>query len=329
MPKTFYETFEIFYLRIYMDLVTACKNGDIRSVRLLLKDPHVNPADDHNQAIIQASAHGHEDIVRLLMSDARVNAADENSIALYWAAINGYDRVVRLLLNDPRINPVMSFLEACEEGQTESVRILLADPRVDPAVNNNQAIIKASSNGHVEIVRLLMADPRVNPTDGNSEAIYWATINGYPEVVRLLLKDQRINPVNAFRAANQEGQIVIARLLENDLRIAMFYNNQVWIRRYVESNIERPPRGSLVYTMGNAVSRRLLNELYTQRALRQYQASKNKGLPIDLARMISRYGKKSKRPLATLATFKKSGVKKSSKKPLLKKVASKSRQKNR
>ncbi len=297
-----------------MDLVTACKNGDIRSVRLLLEDPRVNPAENHNKAIIQASAHGHEDIVHLLMADTRVNPADENSIALYWAAINGYPKVVRLLLTELRINPVMTFLETCEEGQIESVRILLADPRVDPAVNHNQAIIKASSNGHVEIVRLLMADPRVNPADGNSEAIYWATINGYPEVVRLLLKDQRINPVNAFRAANKEGQIVIAGLLENDLRIAMFYNNQVWIRRYVESNIERPPRGSLVYTMGNAVSRRLLNELYFQKALRQYQASKNKGLPIDLARLISRYGKKSKRQLATLATFKKSGVKKSSKK---------------
>jgi ankyrin repeat protein len=310
VPKTFFE--EIFYweyISIYMDLVTACKNGDIQSVRLLLEDPLVNPADDHNQAIILASAHGHEDIVRLLMADPRVNPADKNSIALYWAAINGYPNVVRLLLNDPRINPVMSFLEACEEGQTESVRILLADRRVDPSVNRNQAIIKASSKGHVEIVRLLMADPRVNPTDGNNAPIYWATVNGYPEVVRLLLTDQRINPVNAFSAARQHRKIVIARLLENDLRIAMFYNNPVWIRRYVESNIERPPRGSLVYTMGNAVSRRLLNELYFQKALRQYQASKNKGLPIDLARLISRYGKKSKRRL-------------------LKKVVSKTRQKN-
>jgi ankyrin repeat protein len=308
VPKTFFETFEIFYLRIYMDLVTACKNGDIQSVRLLLEDPHVNPADDHNQAIIQASAHGHEDIVRLLMADPRVNPADENSFALYWASINGYDRVVRLLLTDQRINPVMTFLEACEEGQTESVRILLADPRVDPAVNHNQAIIKASSNGHVEIVRLLMADPRVNPADGNNKAIYWATINGYPEVVRLLLTDPRINPVDAYIAANQEGLTYIALLLGNDLRIAMFYNNHDLIRSYVESNIERPPIGSLAYTIGNEESKNFIDELYTQRALIQFQASKNK-VPKELALMISRYGKKSKRRL-------------------LKKVVSKTRQKN-
>ena len=45
---------------------------------------------------------------------------------------------------------------ASENGHTEVVKLLLADPRVDPAAGNNWAIRFASENGHTEIVKLLL-----------------------------------------------------------------------------------------------------------------------------------------------------------------------------
>ena len=42
-----------------------------------------------------------------------------------------------------------------KNGHSEIVKLLLADPRVDPAADNNVTIRDASLHGHTEIVKLL------------------------------------------------------------------------------------------------------------------------------------------------------------------------------
>ena len=83
-----------------------------------------------------------------------------------WASANSYAEVVRLLLADPRVNPAVNnnypIRWASGEGHAEVVRLLLNDNRVDPAAYNNYAIGLASRNGHTGVVRLLMTDPRVD-----------------------------------------------------------------------------------------------------------------------------------------------------------------------
>jgi ankyrin repeat protein len=54
------------------------------------------------------------------------------------------------------------LITACRTGQTDVVRLLLAD--VDPSFNENAAICSASKHGHLDIVKMLLADPRVNPS---------------------------------------------------------------------------------------------------------------------------------------------------------------------
>ena len=46
----------------------------------------------------------------------------------------------------------MYLEEASENGHTEVVRLLLTDPRVDPAAEDNCAIRYASRNGHTEVI---------------------------------------------------------------------------------------------------------------------------------------------------------------------------------
>jgi hypothetical protein len=318
-----------------MDIFTACIEGNRERVRELLNDPDMVP---NNFALIQASVYGHDDIVGLLLNDSlsRFDPGFDHNRALYWACINDHVNTVRVLLGDPRVNAGdnhnyiladvcfennativklllsnprvnagdnhnMALCNACEYGRNAIVPLLLANPRVDPSDNQNEAIVKASTNGHLDIVRLLMADPRVNPADNGDEAIFMASRNGHIGAVRLLLNDPRVNPVGAYYVAITEEHLDIIQLLEHDLRIAMFYNNPVWIRRSVESNT-RPPRGSLAYTMGNAASRHLFDELYTEKALLLARGAARfgiargatqVGLPFDLIRVISRYGKKS------------------------------------
>ncbi|PRP75983.1 hypothetical protein PROFUN_01699 [Planoprotostelium fungivorum] len=54
-----------------------------------------------------------------------------------------------------------STLQLCIRGHSETVRLLLSNPRVDPSAANNDAIRKAAKRGHTEILQLLLTDPRV------------------------------------------------------------------------------------------------------------------------------------------------------------------------
>ena len=64
------------------------------------------------------------------------------------------------------------------------VQLLLQDPRVDPAADNNYAIRWASTNGH----------PRVDPSAENNLAIRLASRQGDFDVIQLLLQDPRVHP---------------------------------------------------------------------------------------------------------------------------------------
>jgi ankyrin repeat protein len=71
--------------------------------------------------------------------------------------------------------------------------LLLADPRVDPAVDDNGPVMRAASCGHLKIVELLLADPRVDPSVAGIEAIDTAAMYGQLEVVKRLLTDSRVD----------------------------------------------------------------------------------------------------------------------------------------
>ena len=121
----------------------------------------VDPSDNDNYAIREASRNGHTEVVKLLLADPKVDPSASNNDAIRWASQNGH---------------------------TEVVKLLLTDHRVDPATWNNEPIRYASQNGHAEVVKLLLADPRVDPSAENNYAIKLATRNGHSEVVKLLLE---------------------------------------------------------------------------------------------------------------------------------------------
>ena len=85
------------------------------------------------------------------------------------------------------------FINAARTGDTDKVKLLLADPMVNPAADNNAAIRYASQNGHTEVVKLLLNDKRGNPAAQNNFAIRLASERGHVDVVRLLLTDPRVD----------------------------------------------------------------------------------------------------------------------------------------
>lgn len=174
----------------------ACQNNydNTGVMRLLLEDGRVDPADVDNAALKCACGCGHIEEVRLLLSLKNPDGtqvvdptAGENQ-ALHNACRTGAIEAVRLLLSlrspdgnllvNPNVynhsntyfNHYTAIHGACEGGDENIVRLLLADERVDPTVANNRAIRWACGDGHAEIVRLLLADGRADPDAGLREA---------------------------------------------------------------------------------------------------------------------------------------------------------------
>ena len=138
----------------------------------------------------------------------------------------GNTEVVKLLLEDPRINPAddnnLAIGLASQNGYIEIVKLLLKDPRVDPSADEDYAIRMSSERGKTEVVRLLLKDDRVDPSAYNNWAIRWAIHERNTEVARLLLEDRRVDPsaLNnyALRWAKEKGYTEIVDLLLKDKR---------------------------------------------------------------------------------------------------------------
>jgi len=88
-----------------------------------------------------------------------------------------------------------ALVNACDNGHTENVRLLLELPQergVNPSALDNAAIRFACQGGHTEIVRLLLDLERgVDPSAQNNYALRWATSENHANVVRLLLGSRK------------------------------------------------------------------------------------------------------------------------------------------
>lgn len=118
---------------------------------------------------------------------------------------------VRLLLSNPSFvlyndEYDSAIGHACDYGNLEIVKLLLADGRFNPAGQNNYPIIIASASGYPEIVKLFLADSRVDPTTRSNLALRFAvntnhwlcrsnkTYGECLQTAKLLLADPRVNP---------------------------------------------------------------------------------------------------------------------------------------
>ena len=91
------------------------------------------------------------------------------------------------------------FIEACYNGHTEIVTLLLKDSRIDvnsEDINGKTGLMCACEKGQVEIVSVLLQDSRIDVNKGNINGMtgfMYACKNGHREIVTLLSKDSRIN----------------------------------------------------------------------------------------------------------------------------------------
>jgi ankyrin repeat protein len=188
-------------------------------------------------------------VIKLLLADPMTDLGLRN------ASFEGDDFVVKLLLADPWVNPAadnnFAIRQASANGHVSVVTLLLADPRVDPAACYNDAIRGALFYAHESVVELLLAHPRVDPTADNNKAIRDASYNGHASIVKLLLADQRVDPSmghpTALECASRKGHVAIVQLLLEHPKVvvtkaALVAADQLYDYDIVPMLIEKQPR---------------------------------------------------------------------------------------
>ena len=112
-----------------------------------------------------------------------------------WGIENGATN-----LNHTYNEPIQN---ACQQGDAELVKLLLADPKVNPGDNTksgkryktdetNFCIRRAAKEGHLEVVKLLLNDKRVNPASKGNWALAAALSNENLKMCQLLLTNQKV-----------------------------------------------------------------------------------------------------------------------------------------
>ena len=86
----------------------ASRFGHSKVVKLLLKDPRVDPRVSNNLAIRLASEDGHAGVIKLLLEDPRVDPSADDNEAILLASVNGHSKAMKLLLKDKRVRKNLS-----------------------------------------------------------------------------------------------------------------------------------------------------------------------------------------------------------------------------
>lgn len=209
-----------------VNLLTACRDGNIKVVeRLLKRGDDVNKADcakDHYATPLHnALIHEHDAIVELLLKHgADVHRAANNGwTPLHIAASNGRAEVVEWLLNHNANLEAKDargwtpLFVACFRGHLSVVQLLLLDKRyvvtVHPQVNwtdthGQTPLMTACQRGHMQIVNILLkmgAQTWLKDEEGCTALNFAA--EGYPEIVMVLLEHDMILKARAMTQLEQ------------------------------------------------------------------------------------------------------------------------------
>lgn len=171
----------------------ASRNGDLNSVRVLLRIPKVNPAAFHDECIIESARGGYLQIVRLLLQDPRVNHRADFDLPFRLSISMGHLPVVKEFLKyDVRdCGWLCGIKSAALKGFNEIVEMLLSEKKMKYTVEIGYTFSCAIISGNYQIVKLLLSDPRL---EFKREHVIEVALNEQWEILKLLLESGKVNP---------------------------------------------------------------------------------------------------------------------------------------
>jgi ankyrin repeat protein len=215
--------------------ISACKNGDIDQIKLLLneKQVEINAPNENENPLLLACSIGNKEIVELIIKHgSKIGKTFENGKnALTVAYENGHRHSFEILISHgANFNCQHGFqllMENCKKEEMGDLEFLLKHgaPTDGDDPDDMTPLMIACENGFIEKVRLLLNQSlnginQVNK-DGLS-ALYLAFLNNHQEVARLLI--EKGADLNCVDDEDKSGLMVACR--NNHLTVVeSFLNN--------------------------------------------------------------------------------------------------------
>lgn len=106
---------------------SACKNGHIAVVKVLLADRRVDPTADNHVAIISSAENGYVEVVKHLLEDGRVDPCINDNQPIKRAIQNKHGSVVSALLENQKVFQSFKFVPEPENPLASSLFHVLTD----------------------------------------------------------------------------------------------------------------------------------------------------------------------------------------------------------
>ena len=92
-----YEIFKKIVKPDFDDFLYCIKSGDLKNIKWMIEEKHIDASANNNLAIIYASFHGHLDVVKFLSTLPQVDASDQDNLAIKLASVRGHIEVVNFI----------------------------------------------------------------------------------------------------------------------------------------------------------------------------------------------------------------------------------------
>ncbi|KAJ3195054.1 hypothetical protein HK101_001248 [Irineochytrium annulatum] len=206
----------------------AVMNGDSDLVKILTKDPRVDPklAISGQWGLPDVVHSRHIDVMIYMIDDGRMKFESDDICQI--GQLDGGIALDRLLASERALSlhrdlKHMVFLAAAT-SRLDIVTRLLQDPLVDPAYKNSYAMRVACLHNNVEMAKALLKDGRSNPNicvDFGRSAVYYAAHLGRTELCFALLEDSRVESTFVmYQAVQRNHTDLVLALLHSNYNIA-------------------------------------------------------------------------------------------------------------
>ncbi len=213
-------------------LIKAASEGDLKSVKTLLKKGVKTSAkdDSHATAMVNASGAGHVEIVKLLLGHRAGTDPAESAEALKYAARAGRKDVIDLLVSR---GAKITLQVAASVGDQEAVKRLIREGAdVNPEDNDHQTpfFCAVSRNQWDTAITLLENGAKIEDTFGLfGPLLVAAAKDGHIGMIKWLVEKEKVKPEAlraSLEAASGEGkQEIVEFLLDRGADINAADNN--------------------------------------------------------------------------------------------------------
>ena len=177
-----------------------CKVGDLREVKRLVEEEHVDPS---YAGLCYASEFGHLDIVKYFLEERKCNVECRDPLGqtpLHYATRGGRLAVVKYLIEEKGCNPMYRDASgwttlhcACKSGNLDRVKYLVEERKIDPCQHEQGVtpLIVAAEFGPLDVVKYLIEVQHcdINFSDEHyGNALYRAVLGGKLDIVKYLIE---------------------------------------------------------------------------------------------------------------------------------------------